>query len=76
MFYDGIFTNILDNSGKLVPNVQGGTITAPAPRLPTPRPADLANATGLLRRCHTCGKPNGNLEYYVSHILNPVDIPV
>jgi len=72
MFYDGIFTNILDNSGSTVPNVQGGTITAPAANAQNAPPRGLANATGLLSAVQPVASPRSTADTMSTHILNPL----
>ena len=72
MFYDGIFTNILDNSASSVPNVQGGTIIAPAASAPGAPPRGLANATGLLAGVQPVASPTATLDTMSTHILNPL----
>lgn len=69
IFYDGIFTNILDNSASSVPNVQGGTLTA------TPANSGdrgLPNATGLLNAVQPVASPTSTLDTMATHILNPL----
>jgi outer membrane receptor protein involved in Fe transport len=72
MFYDGIFTNILDNSASTVPNVQGGTIIAPAITAPNAPPRGLADATGLLAGVQPIANPTASLDTMSTHVLNPV----
>jgi hypothetical protein len=72
MFYDGIFTNILDNTASTVPNVQGGTITAPAASAQNAPVRGLANATGLLAGVQPIADPTATLDTMSSHLLNPV----
>jgi outer membrane receptor protein involved in Fe transport len=72
MFYDGIFTNILDNSASTVPNVQGGTIIAPAITAPGAPPRGFADATGLLAGVQPVATPTASLDTMSTHILNPL----
>lgn len=72
MFYDGIFTNILDNTASSVPNVQGGTIIAPAASAPGAPVRGLADATGLLAGVQPVAAPTATLDTMSSHILNPL----
>lgn len=72
IFYDGIFTNILDNSASSVPNVQGGTLTAPAASAPNAPPRGLPNATGLLSSVQPAASPRSTLDTMSTHILNPL----
>jgi outer membrane receptor protein involved in Fe transport len=68
MFYDGIFTNILDNTGSTVPNVTGGTLVAPSGS----GQRGLANATGQLGAIIPAPNPNATVDTMSSHILNPL----
>ena len=72
LFYDGIFTNILDNTASTVPNVQGGTLIAPAATAPNAPPRGLANATGLLSGLQPVASPTSTVDTMPSHILNPL----
>lgn len=72
MFYDGIFTNILDNSASTVPNVQGGTLIAPAITAPGAPPRGFANATGLLAGLQPVADPTATVNTMATHILNPL----
>jgi outer membrane receptor protein involved in Fe transport len=72
IFYDGIFTNILDNTASTVPNVQGGTTTAPAANAQNAPPRGLANATGLLSAVQPVASPRSTLDTMASHLLNPL----
>ena len=68
IFYDGIFTNILDNTASSVPNVNGGSFTAPS----GPGQRGLANATGLLAGITPTQTPTASLDTMSRHILNPI----
>jgi TonB-dependent Receptor Plug Domain. len=72
MFYDGIFTNILDNSASTVPNVQGGTLIAPAVTAPGAPPRGFADATGLLTGLQPVADPTATVNTMSRHILNPL----
>jgi outer membrane receptor protein involved in Fe transport len=72
MFYDGIFTNILDNSASTVPNVQGGTLIAPAITAPGAPPRGFADATGLLAGLQPVADPTATVNTMATHILNPL----
>jgi outer membrane receptor protein involved in Fe transport len=72
MFYDGIFTNILDNTGSTVPNVNGGTLIAPKASTPGAPPRGFANATGLLSGLQPVASPTSTVNTMASHILNPL----
>ena len=72
MFYDGIFTNILDNSASTVPNVQGGTVIAPAITAPGAPPRGFADATGLLAGLQPVATPTASVDTMSTHILNPL----
>ncbi len=72
MFYDGIFTNILDNTASTVPNVQGGSLTAPAASAPNAPVRGFADATGLLAGVQPVATPTATLDTMSSHLLNPV----
>jgi outer membrane receptor protein involved in Fe transport len=72
MFYDGIFTNILDNTASSVPNVQGGTTTAPAISAPNAPVRGFADATGLLAAQQPVATPTATLNTMSTHLLNPL----
>jgi hypothetical protein len=69
MFYDGIFTNILDNTGSTTPNVTGGTITATSANSGT---RGLADPAGLLGSLTPFDNPQATIDTMASHILNPL----
>ena len=69
MFYDGIFTNVLDNTGKTVPNVNGGTLTPTSANWGT---RGLADASGLLTGLSPVADPQATMDTMASHILNPL----
>jgi outer membrane receptor protein involved in Fe transport len=72
MFYDGIFTNILDNTASSVPNVQGGTLIAPASTVPGAPVRGFANATGLLSSVQPVASPTSTVNTMSTNILNPL----
>jgi hypothetical protein len=72
MFYDGIFTNILDNSGSTVPNVTGGLAEAPAATAPNAPVRGLANSTGLLAGLQPINDPQAGIDTMSTHMLNPL----
>ena len=72
MFYDGIFTNILDNTASTVPNAQGGTLIAPALTVSGAPPRGFADATGLLAGLQPVADPTGTVNTMARHILNPL----
>jgi len=69
IFYDGIFTNILDNTASSVPNVTGGTFVATSSNSGA---RGLPNATGLLASLTPIPSPTATLDTMSSHILNPI----
>ncbi|MGB8660479.1 MAG: TonB-dependent receptor [Candidatus Acidiferrum sp.] len=69
MFYDGIFTNILDNTGSTVPNVNGGTLTATSANSGI---RGLAGASSLLTGLSPVADPQATMDTMASHILNPL----
>ena len=68
IFYDGIFTNILDNTAATAPNATGGEFvtSANAPG------RGLANATGLLASVTPAPNPQARIESIPSNIRNPL----
>jgi hypothetical protein len=69
IFYDGIFTNILDNSASSVPNVTGGTFVATSANSGA---RGLPDATGLLASLTPVPTPTATLGTMATHILNPL----
>lgn len=68
IFYDGLFTNILDNTGGTSPNAVGGTLTGTS--------ADnggrgLANATGLLNSVTSTLNPLATVNSIAGNLMNP-----
>jgi len=68
IFYDGIFTNILDNSAANSPNATGGQFVASA-KAPG---RGLANATGLLASVTPAPNPLALIESIDRNIKNPL----
>lgn len=68
VFYDGIFTNILDNTASTSPNATGGSFNA-ATNAPG---RGLANATGLLASVVPAPNPLALIESINSRIRNPL----
>jgi outer membrane receptor protein involved in Fe transport len=66
IFYDGIFTNIIDNSDASEPNATGGSFLAGK----TGR--GLANATGLLASVTPSPNPQDAITSIASNIVNPL----
>ncbi len=65
IFYDGLFTNILDNTAGTPPNVAGGTLQA------TTAGRGLAGANGLLSQVAPVASPFGAVNTIASNLLNP-----
>lgn len=71
MFYDSLFTNILDNTGGTSPNAVGGTLTG----APTDNGGrGLANASGLLNSVTAALNPLATVDSISSNLLNPVTL--
>src|SRR5437879_6725901 len=66
IFYDGLFTNILDNTGAASPNVVGGTIVGG----PTAR--GTANASGSLIAVRPQLNPRAGVSSVDSQLRNPL----
>jgi Carboxypeptidase regulatory-like domain/TonB-dependent Receptor Plug Domain len=69
IFYDGIFTNILDNTVANSPNATGATFTA-GTKAGSGR--GLANATGLLASATPVANPQTTIESMATKIRNPL----
>lgn len=69
IFYDGIFTNILDNTGGSVPNVTGGTLVATSANSGA---RGFPNATGLLSGIAPISDPLATIDTMASNIRNPL----
>jgi outer membrane receptor protein involved in Fe transport len=65
IFYDGLFTNILDNTGGTSPNAVGGTLTGSGGR-------GLANATGLLNAVAPLLNPISTVDSIAGNLMNPM----
>lgn len=68
IFYDGLFTNILDNTAASSPNATGGEFVASA----NAPGRGLANATGLLASVAPAPNPQALIESIPSNIRNPL----
>jgi outer membrane receptor protein involved in Fe transport len=68
IFYDGIFTNILDNTASTSPNSTGGNFTSAA----NAPGRGLANATGLLASISPSPNPLATIDSMASNIRNPL----
>jgi len=64
IFYDGLFTNILDNTGAAQPNAVGGTIVGGAGR-------GSAGASALLAAVQPTLNPFGGISTVVANLVNP-----
>jgi outer membrane receptor protein involved in Fe transport len=64
IFYDGLFTNILDNTGAAIPNAVGGTIVGGTGR-------GAANATGQLNAVAPLLNPKGGISTISNHLVSP-----
>jgi hypothetical protein len=65
VFYDGLFTNILDNTGAGQPNAVGGTIVGGSGR-------GAANASTLLIAVQPTLNPFGGITTVSSNLINPL----
>ena len=65
IFYDGLFTNVLDNTGGTSPNAVGGTLTGAGGR-------GLANATGLLNAVAPLLNPLSTADSIAGNLMNPM----
>jgi Carboxypeptidase regulatory-like domain/TonB-dependent Receptor Plug Domain len=71
MFYDSLFTNILDNTGGTSPNAVGGTLTGTGAQNGG---RGLANASGLLNSVTATLNPLNTVDSISSNLLNPVTL--
>jgi hypothetical protein len=71
MFYDSLFTNILDNTGGTSPNAVGGTLTGTGAQNGG---RGLANASGLLNSVTAILNPLNTVDSISSNLLNPVTL--
>jgi outer membrane receptor protein involved in Fe transport len=69
IFYDGLFTNILDNTGGTSPNAVGGTLTGTAAQNGG---RGLANATGLLNSVAPLLNPLATADSIAGNLMNPL----
>jgi len=69
IFYDGLFTNILDNTGGTSPNAVGGTLTGTAAQNGG---RGLANATGLLNSVAPVLNPLATVDTVAGNFMNPL----
>jgi len=69
IFYDGLFTNILDNTGAASPNAVGGTIVG---LLSSNGGRGTANATGQLVAVAPVLNPLARITTIDSHLVNPL----
>lgn len=69
MFYDSLFTNILDNTGGTSPNAVGGTITGTAAQN---NGRGQANATGSLNAVTPTLNPLATVNSIAGNLVNPV----
>jgi len=67
IFFDGLFTNILDNTAGTSPNAVGGTITAPSGAT-----RGLANAFGLLASVTSTLSPTAAVNSITNNLVNPM----
>jgi outer membrane receptor protein involved in Fe transport len=68
IFFDGLYTNILDNTASTVPNVTGGTLTATTAN----GPRGLANATNLLGTLTPFANPQATIDTIAANLKNPL----
>jgi hypothetical protein len=66
VFYDGFFTNIVDNAASTAPNTLGGTITAPRGG------RGLPNALGLVPAVTATLNPLASVSVVDSRIVSPM----
>lgn len=71
MFYDSLFTNILDNTGGTSPNAVGGTLTGTTAQNGG---RGLANASGLLNSVTSTLNPLATVDSIASNLVNPVTL--
>lgn len=69
IFYDGLFTNILDNTGGTSPNAVGGTLTGTSG---DNGGRGLANATGLLNAVAPLLNPLATVNSIAANLMNPL----
>jgi hypothetical protein len=71
MFYDGLFTNILDNTGGTSPNAVGGTLTGASTNNGG---RGLAGATGLLNAVAPLLNPLATVDSIAGNLKNPLTL--
>jgi hypothetical protein len=71
MFYDSLFTNILDNTGGTSPNAVGGTLTGTTAENGG---RGLANASGLLNSVTGTLNPLATVDSISSNLVNPISL--
>jgi len=69
IFYDSLFTNILDNTGGTSPNAVGGTLTGSATQNGG---RGLANASGLLNSVTAALNPLATVDSISNNLRNPL----
>jgi hypothetical protein len=70
IFYDSLYTNILDNTGGTPPNAVGGTLTGTNAQNGG---RGLANASGLLNAVTATLNPLATVDSIVSNLRNPLE---
>lgn len=72
IFYDGLFTNILDNTASGSPNGIAADIVGPGPSGGNPFSRGTPNATGVLAALQPVLTSSSFVETMSSHLLNPL----
>jgi len=74
IFYDGLFSNIIDNTASGSPNGIAQNVIGPAadPANMMPFSRGTANATGVLAALQPVSTPSAFIETMSSHLLNPL----
>lgn len=72
IFYDGLFTNILDNTASGSPNGIAQNVIGPGPSSSNPFSRGTANATGVLAALQPVLTSSAFIETMSSHLLNPL----
>jgi hypothetical protein len=70
IFYDSLFTNILDNTGGTSPNAVGGTLTGTTAQNGG---RGLANASGLLNSVTGTLSPLATVDSIAGNLVNPLE---
>lgn len=68
IFYDGLFTNILDNTASTAPNSFGGTLTATS----TDGPRGIADLSGQLAAIAPVNSPFNTVDTVNNNLRNPL----